>query len=356
MIETIDSDTVKPAHSPRRRAARRVLTALAVVGALLAAVAVTVVVGHTYDLDERRVAIPGPAGELDGVLALPPGTTRPVGLVVFVHGDGPVDATSDGFYRPLWEAFARAGYASLSWSKPGVGASDGNWLDQSMHDRALEVGAALDWARRQDVIDPERIGLWGASQAGWVLPEVAATRDDVRFVIAVAPAINWLRQGRFNLLAELDHDGASTDERARAVAASDTTRRLLRAGATHAEYLAAHRGPEPMSAARWGFVSRNYTADATADLVALGVRDIPVLLVLGDEDRHVDVDETEATYRALLGDRVTVACFAGAAHSLARSWVEDDALRGIVTAVLAPRQVFVPGFLDVQRAFLAALP
>ncbi|QRK06723.1 hypothetical protein JQX13_42740 [Archangium violaceum] len=119
MNESIDADTVRPAHSPRRHVVRWVLTALVVVGALLAAVAGIAVMGHTYDLDERRIAIPGPAGDLDGVLALPPGTTRPVGLVVFVHGDGPVDATSDGFYRPIWEAFARAGYAPRQVFVPG---------------------------------------------------------------------------------------------------------------------------------------------------------------------------------------------------------------------------------------------
>ncbi|NUT95358.1 MAG: alpha/beta hydrolase, partial [Saccharothrix sp.] len=81
-----------------------------------------VVCQHEYEVREERVVIGAPAngdGELHGVLARPV-TGERHGLVVFVHGDGPVDATHDTFYRPLWEAFARAGYASLSWDKPGV--------------------------------------------------------------------------------------------------------------------------------------------------------------------------------------------------------------------------------------------
>lgn len=38
--------------------------------------------------------------------------------------------------------------------------------------------------------------LWGASQAGWVLPKVASSRVDIDAVVAVSPAINWLRQDR----------------------------------------------------------------------------------------------------------------------------------------------------------------
>lgn len=92
------------------------------------------------------------------------------------------NADRDGFYRPIWESFAAAGYASLAWDKPGIGGAAGNWLDQSMHDRATETEAALVWARKRPEIDANRIGLWGISQAGWVLPEVAVRHPELRFM------------------------------------------------------------------------------------------------------------------------------------------------------------------------------
>lgn len=368
---TAPARAARPASSARRPAAaggaarrvgrrrwRRTVVVLLTVSALLVALSVTAVVGHRFAVDERAVTIPTSRGDLQGVLAMPPDARGPVGIVVFVHGDGPVDATSDGFYRPIWEALARAGYASLSWSKPGVGGSEGDWLAQSLHDRAVEAGEAVDWVRAQPGIDPDRVGLWGASQGGWVLPEVATARDDVRFVIAVSPAVSWLRQGRYNLLAELDHADAGPEERRQAVEASDRTRELLAAGASYDEYRAAARrdGEEPMTRDRWGFVLRNHTADATADLARLGQRDVPVLLLLGEEDRNVDVDETQAAYAAALGDHLTVRRFAGAAHTLARTWIDDEPVLGTPTALLLPRRVFVPGYLDAQTDFLAALP
>ncbi|MCX4827111.1 alpha/beta hydrolase [Streptomyces sp. NBC_01142] len=196
----------------RRRRAKAVIWSL--VGVLLVTPGLggVVIWQNSYDIREERVVLRHGGGALDGVLATPKEGRGPYGLVVFVHGDGPVDATHDTFYRPLWESFARAGYASLSWSKPGVGGSSGNWLDQSMEDRVDETMDAISWARQRPDIDSRRIGLWGASQAGWVLPKVAARTPGLRFVIAVSPAVNWQQQGRYHLLAQMREDGASAEQ------------------------------------------------------------------------------------------------------------------------------------------------
>lgn len=312
---------------------------------VLAVPAAVVAVQNTYDIREERVTI----GSLDAVLATP-SRSGPHGLVVFVHGDGPTDATHDGFYRPMWEEFARAGYASLSWSKPGVDGAPGNWLDQTMADRADEVRAALAWARGRADIDVDRMGLWGASQAGWVLPKVAASTPDVRFVIAVSTAVNWLDQGRFNLLADLRAAGAAQPEVDAAVARSDRTRALMREGASFERFQATVGDPD-MTADRWRFNTTNFTSDATADLTALAGARVPVLLVLGGQDVNVDVADTEATYRRLL-PAVQVRHYAQATHAIARPEVEASTLQGLLTGLFAPRQVFAAGFLADQAAFL----
>ncbi|MFC7307144.1 alpha/beta hydrolase family protein [Streptomyces monticola] len=262
-------------------------------------------------------------------------------------------AKDDDGYRSLWEANAKAGYASLSWDKPGVAGAPGNWLDQSMDDRADEASAAIAWARARPDIDRDRIGLWGASQAGWVLPKVAA-RTPVSFVIAVSPAINWRRQGRYHLLAGLRADGASAARTRAAIARSDTTRRLLERRATFEEYVEAVRGDtDGMTADRWGFVSRNHTADATRDLRSL--RGIPVLLTPAGQDLNVDTADTERGYRQVLGSSgaLTVKRYPDAAHSLVKQSVERSDLKITLTALFAPRSLFAPGFLDDQRRFLS---
>ncbi|MEU0678060.1 CocE/NonD family hydrolase [Streptomyces sp. NPDC006172] len=324
-----------------------------VVGLLLVAAGLggAVVWQNTYALREQKVSLRHDGALLDGVLALPEHGRGPFGLVVFVHGDGPIDATHETFYRPLWESFARSGYASLSFSKPGVGGSQGDWLKQSMDDRAEETLAAVAWARTRPDIDGRRIGLWGASQAGWVLPKAAARDGRLQFVIAVSPAVNWLRQGRYNLLAELDRDGASEQDKQAALRRRETVLGLLERGATFAQYRAAVGDADGMTAARWGFISRNHRADATADLDAM--RGTPLLLVLAGHDVNVDVADTEAVYRtALPPTSLTVTRYPHATHSLVDHGLESSTWRLTVTAIAAPRRLYADGFLADQARFV----
>lgn len=316
---------------------------------LLTAVGIAAV-GNDYHFDQAEVRIPVGSGHLEAVLTTPQDRSAR-GLVVMVHGDGPVNATQDGLYSPWFEGAARAGYATLSWSKPGVGGSTGNWLDQTMDDRAVEVSAAIDWARAQSDIPTERIVLWGASQAGWVIPKVVASRGDVDGVVAVGTAINWLSQGRYNLLADLDHDGATDSERAQAIAQSDAVRALLARHASYDEYLAANSGAAPMTPERWAFVARNVEADARADLQAAAVRDMPILLLAGEHDRNVDMRETEAVYRSIFGERLIVRNV-DAVHSMATPLVDGNDVVGFVTAVFWPRALLASGVIDTYTTFL----
>lgn len=335
----------------RKRRNRRV--AAISVAALALGVVCVALVGNDYRMREQPLSIPVTGGELKAVLTVP--KDKPArGLVVMVHGDGPIDATQSGLYLPWFEAAADAGFATLSWSKPGIGGSSGNWLDQTMNDRAEEVSAAIDWARRQTVIPHDTIVLWGASQAGWVLPKVAASRHDVEAIIAVSPAINWLRQGRFNLLAELDHDGSSSSERQRAIAVSDQTRTLLEQNADYDFYRSTTEDPEPMDTDRWAFVASNYNSDATDDLAAMADNNVSVLLMLGEHDRNVDTADTETTYRDLLGADVSVDHF-NSAHSMARPAVEDSEALGLLTGTLWPRALLADGVLDSYTNYLKHL-
>ncbi|MET9469924.1 alpha/beta hydrolase [Streptomyces sp. NPDC006544] len=340
---------------PRRRGLRTVVWSLVTVLVLAAALGGVVLWQNSYDMDEQRVSIRHGDHTLNGVLATPRDGRRRHGLVVYVHGDGPVDATHDDGYEPLWEANAKAGYASLSWDKPGVAGAPGDWLRQSMDDRADEAAAAIAWARARADIDGDRIGLWGASQAGWVLPKVAA-RTPVSFVIAVSPAINWLRQGRYNLLAELRAEGASEARTDEAIAKSDTTRLLLERQAAFEEYVRAMGGDaDGMTPERWRFIARNYTADATQDLRAL--RGVPVLLTLAGHDINVDTADTERVYREVLdmGGALTAESYPDATHSMVKQSLEQSDLKITLTALLSPRSLFADGFLEGQGRFLKGL-
>ncbi|MCF8571224.1 alpha/beta hydrolase [Gordonia sp. HY002] len=332
----------------RRR--RLTLVALGTVVALVLGVAVWILIAKDYAFHEERVTIPGPRGELHGVLAIP-SDDGPHGLVVFVHDDGPADADDDGHYRPLWDAFAQAGFASLSWDKPGVADAPGDWLDQTMHDRATEVDSVIAWAHTRDDIDTTQVGAWGIGQAGWVLPEVAQARPDLRFMIAVDPAIDWLRREQYAARAEAVADGDSPEDVAAAVDRRARRTALIRRNADYRAYLDSHVDEDPMPAARWAFVKRNANSDSTAALKTIPV---PTLLLLGGRDRGVDVAETERVYRRQVQpDLLTVKDFPDGTHRLTRNDIEyrGGDIRTLGRSILAPKTIYVPHYLDTLRVF-----
>jgi pimeloyl-ACP methyl ester carboxylesterase len=111
--------------------------------------------------------------------------------VIMVHGDGPV--TRDGYpttLQPAREIFLRNGYAVFSWDKPGSGESTGEFNRKGEWDvltkRAEILADAVEVLAEHPAIDPARIGLWGISQAGWVMPKALELSDRVAFMIVVS--------------------------------------------------------------------------------------------------------------------------------------------------------------------------
>jgi pimeloyl-ACP methyl ester carboxylesterase len=138
-----------------------------------------------------------------GDLQLPTGE-GPHPVVVFVHGDGPNNRTSGVTYPPIMERMLRAGYATFAWDKPGTGESTGE-IDRSrlLEQRSRIVLDAVAVLEKHPAIDARRIGLWGISQAGYVMPVVLSKCDDIAFMIAVScPGVAGVDQGAYLVAAQ----------------------------------------------------------------------------------------------------------------------------------------------------------
>lgn len=86
----------------------------------------------------------------------------------------------------------------------GSGASTGDWSIGGYEELAADALACAAFLRQHTAIRPERVGLWGLSEGGWVAPLAAARSRDVAFMITVsAPGVSPARQElyrRTNLL------------------------------------------------------------------------------------------------------------------------------------------------------------
>jgi hypothetical protein len=137
---------------------------------------------------------------LAGVLTLPPGP-GPHPALVFVHGSGP---GTRGQYPFEADRFARHGIAVLAFDKRGAGESTGDWRRADFDELADDVLAGVRWLRRDRRIRADKVGLWGISQAGWIIPLAASRSEEVAFIVpisggAVTPAEQELWRQRQNL-------------------------------------------------------------------------------------------------------------------------------------------------------------
>jgi dipeptidyl aminopeptidase/acylaminoacyl peptidase len=307
----------------------------------------------TFNIIEQSVEIDSPQGKLTGTLALPKKYTGKLGLVLFIHGDGAIDAAHSEGYKPLWEALAAQGYASLSLNKRGINGSEGNWLDQSMDDRVVEAQQALAWAKRQPMIDDTKTGVWGASQAGWVIPKLAG-KEKLAFSILVSPAINWRTQGEYNTRSQMKKDGYSTEEIEKQVAYENEIKALLDKKGSYEEYAKLARKDDVMSKERWNFVVKNFNADATVDLANFKA---PVLLMLGQDDVNVDIKETEQVYRAKISPEslLHVKVFPNTEHSMLPTSIAGSEWKTTLTFLFAPRSITADGYMEEITQFLGKL-
>ena len=276
-------------------------------------------------------------------------------------------ADAHGYYGPIWNRLARHGIASFAWDKPGVGRSNGNWLHQSMEGRAQEVIEAVEYLRSSEVGPSfSSIGLIGFSQAGWVLPEVAARHAGTDFMIMVSGAINWKRQSNYLTRRRLEREGLDAASVEAAVAQNTRDLAIFEPPNSYENYLrhaqekclngVVPSGCDPMSRDRFRFAQLNIDADASE---ALGRFDQPLLALFGDHDLNVDVDESRATYQELVPPppqaSLRTRTYTDATHGLLRVEHFDTQVPGLgflLTLEVMGEDAFADGVLDDIVAFV----
>lgn len=304
-----------------------------------------------------------------GDLRLPAGKS-PHPVVVFVHGDGPNDRIAGGTYPPLMERMASAGYATFAWDKPGTGESTGQ-IDRSRlgAQRAQIVLDAIEVLKAHPDVDPRHIGLWGISQAGYVMPRVLSTSEDVAFMIAIScPGGAGVDQGAYLVSAQAVCAGVSQGD-------ADRMRRLLseiERVETYAEYVQLKElldaTPGIESAAIFGYKTGISPEDEwhlhdpeseyrwnPIDVIERTT--IPVLAFFGEKDTQVDPIQGAHAYQAALeraGNRnFRVELIPGTDHNIILS--ETGCLDEREKRSRSEWTHYAPEYLDILEEWLRGL-
>jgi fermentation-respiration switch protein FrsA (DUF1100 family) len=109
------------------------------------------------------------------------------------------------------EHLTQAGFVTLAIDYRTLGESGGEPRGSIIPFNQVEdFRNAITWLQRRDDVDPNRIGIWGASFGGGVVIMTAALDQRVRAVVAMAPIVNgrkWLQStwglARYEELREL---------------------------------------------------------------------------------------------------------------------------------------------------------
>jgi dipeptidyl aminopeptidase/acylaminoacyl peptidase len=284
-------------------------------------------------------------------------------VIIMVHGDGGIDRTDSGKYRPIMERFLRAGYAVFSWDKPGTGESTGEFADGAyiISDRASILVDAVELLKEHPSIDPERIGAWGISQAGYVMPLALTMTDDIAFMIAISgPAMDSYSQGAY-LVGQLVFCAGGSEEEARLVEQQIVK---LDKATTYQEYLENQTLlVENPIVRELGMIPANITPEDEWEpedrsrlsffnpIEVIEQATIPVLAFFGEKDRQVDPFQGAGAYEQALqkagNQHYRVELIPGVNHVLV------PAETGCMNERRA--RVYAPEYLDLMEEWLGQL-
>ena len=272
-----------------------------------------------------------------------------VPAVVLVSGSGPQDRDESLMgHRPflvIADALARAGFAVLRYDDRGVAKSTGVFVEATSIGLASDADIVSEWLKRQEGIDPRRVGMLGHSEGGLIAPLVAAWQnagdapsDPLAFVVSLAgpgePGSAVLTRQTRALYEAAGHDPGRSE------AAVEAHAQLMAA-------VVARRGPEVLRPLVAELVRRQMALgdgtvpeddalrpviDAAFEQImnpwmvefirydprpALEVLEVPTLAMWGDRDLQVDAATNAAIFEevaARTGAPVTVRRYPGLNH------------------------------------------
>ena len=283
-------------------------------------------------IDAEEIRFPAGRDTLAGVLYSPLGADRPA-AVILVTGRGYGTRHEMSNWGRL---LAGQGIAALAFDGRGTGGSTGVNGSATAEDRFDDVRGALDFLAGRDALGP--IGLLGSSAAGWIVPTVAAEREDVRFVVTLAGPAESLADQQGHVTAAFMRASGKVFAEAEYEEAFEYQRRtvmLAQEGASWADF---QRINKPVRTSRWAEHALIPDSLDAPDLDYFRRRSgftkppweqvrVPVLAVFGEEDLVVPPGDNVPLLRAALADNadMTIVVLPGADHALARpdEWVGE---------------------------------
>jgi len=289
-------------------------------------------------------------------------------IIVFVWGSGPAGRENVGRPSALVTSFIEAGFGVFIEDKPGTGSSTGTFAEgRLLHQRARILSAEIEHLRGLPDVAPSAVGVYGSSQASYVIGLALDAGTRIDFLMAVScPTTDTVEQSAYLVEQQLLCAGHSSETASKARRCYVQRERA----STYEAYLEAASFLDGNEVVRdelsWGgvvsqedFVPRHPAWEEFHDpRQAFERLSVPLLALFGEKDTQVDPVQGIGTFSRL--DAATanpmskVLLIAEADHNMRRS--ETGCLREQRESYRSPGGAeYAPLFLETIRAWLREL-
>ncbi len=242
------------------------------------------------------------------------------------------------------KALTDAGYVVLTFDYKGWGDSDGPKSRLSPYGRVIDSQAALTFLGAQDMVDADRLGIYGTSYGGATVVWTAAVDQRVKAavsVVGIGHGYRWMRSVRrpdefadLMIRSEADRIRRVMTGQSEFAGRSD----VLLPDRQSAELAAAARRGNPGAV---GEIPLEYIDDTLGfhpEWIVDKISPRPVLFITSDDDRLVPPEESESLY-AKAGEPKKLIVLKGWGHYEVYT---GEAFRQVIAPTLAWYQQYLP--------------
>lgn len=251
--------------------------------------------------------------EIVGNLYLPKtNQSKKFPLVIWVSGSGPsFRSVKNAETKKFINCFLESGFAYFRIDKPGYGDSKGNLNDDSLFVQLAQVVVdAASKLKDHPEINGNLIGLFGSSQAGYIMPIAAEKSSDIKFIMGSScPGENSIDQWNYLIEQQMICEGY-TPEQAKKNAEMFFTLRTTADKTKFDEALNWFKS-NPMiiksvgydstfaeSASKWWPREIDYNDQSYFNPMTIVEKlKIPIMMVFGDKDTQIDPMQAMEAYK-----------------------------------------------------------
>jgi dienelactone hydrolase len=230
--------------------------------------------------------------------------------------------------------FANIGFEVLIFDKRGNGESTGNYSTASYEDLADDAISCLKALKNSKTVDTTRIGLWGFSQGGMLLPYIMTKTNIPSFLIAKSPEVYTVSEaGAFSDSLRIVNRGSSPAEGHIVAESHRRVEKMIRNGSDYKAVEAninqnAVKYVFMNQTGLYGNISINKSEFDGYFWKGRGIDfypywknlDIKTLVVFGEDDEYINAGRNENTLLGFKNTKINIKKFPRANHAMKKTF------------------------------------